>query len=1671
MLPRHLRKRAVCLEILEQRLAPATSLYVTTPMATTLGTMIREYSSTGQLVRTINVPVTGEIGRDLVVDNRQIHLFNGTFSPNLSTYDAATASWSNTTTPGWSTVNNLSYGGIARTGGATFVTDMNTSGAVETGIVRFNADGSVDRFATDFEPIDLTVGLDGKLYALNASRTLRVYQPDTMALLQTVTLPTTVNVTISGTTTAVTQDYRSIAVDQNGLIYAADWGGVVSRFSATGVVQTSQKMTTAQGPAWGNLIDIDIFSPILPIDGGQLVVGSSNGTVGYISSNNLLARTTFSAGSGAVFVTAGPALAELSIADATVNEATDANTTASFTVTLSGPLGVPVSVNWVTSSGTSNGGALAGSDFVNANGMLTFAPGETSKTIDITILGDRNDELDETFTVNLISPGGTSSNATLIDSSGLGRILDDDAAPNQSIYTPVTAGNATDYPRDGTFDQLVTTTGSLFIRNFTTENLSYRPVMEYNLSGADLAANPIASLDLYLEWPFYSSSGLTVYAFAGDGQATVADANNLSGIQLGRISSVTEASAWRRLRFDSSILAPLLAQSNYIGITVVADTNTTVDIRGTASAQPPRLSLWSSEPPVVPTLNIFQSSVTETNPGAPTRWMNFTVQMTLPTTQPVTVDYFTDPSNAIAGVDYVSTAGTLTFQPGELVKTISVEILPDTIYEPTEYFYVKLANPTTAGMYYLAGTGSINNDDAIPSVLIGSIEVTEPDAGQTGSAVYTVTLSSLTYQTVNVFYTTKVASAAPGEDYTSVSGVLTFAPGEISKTISVPLLGDNTDELDETFYLEVTQIQNGTYGSNNVPARILDNDPTPTVNVSSQSIIEGDTGSQTLVFNVTLTNPSSFPINVDYVTADGTAKAGSDYGSLSGRITFLPGEVAQTVSVTVYGDLTHEASETFQLRLLGSSNSVLGLSGVGTISNDDSPPTPSVTGGSVVEGNDGTRTIDFVVSLSNPSYLPIRYTLDTNPVSATPDVDYTPVYLDLTFVPGETSKVISVPILGDTITEGDETFTVDLIAPLGALLLSATGTIVNDDAAPTLSVSSPSVVEGDSGSVSLVYTVSLSNPSAFPVTVDFATADGTAIAGSDYLAKTGTLTFAPGVLSQDVVVTVLGDLTYELAETLSLVLSGAVNGVAGSPGVGTISNDDGIPTVTLVGGSVAEGDSGITSLNFVVTLSNPSYLPITYTFDTVAGSATEGVDYLGIHGPITFAPGQTGQVVTVSIVGDGLLEPTESFSVTLSDAGSAVASATGTILLDDYAPIAEAGANLTGNEGQTFAFNGSASSDADGDTLTFTWNFGDGTTGTGVAPSYAYADNGVYVVTLTVSDGQGGVATDTLTVTVNNVAPTASVTGDTSGVPGQARAFTFRAIDPSSVDQAAPFTYRVTWSDGVSETRTGSGAGISSSRTFLATGNYTVRVNATDRNGAQGPEALLNVAIVTAQLQGSDLVVGGSNGVDTIVVRPANTSGAVTVMLNNATVGTFTPTGSIVVRSLGGNDSITLSTTRIGNRSYAVSQRLYLFGGAGNDNINASAATGASVLLGEDGTDTLTSGTGRNILIGGTGADILSAGDGDDILVASATSHDGNLTALDALLDEWDRTDSTFEQRRDRLLGTLAGGLNGGFLLNTSTVSDDGAIDDLTGGNGRDWFFASLSDRLRDRKSNETITR
>jgi len=423
-----------------------------------------------------------------------------------------------------------------------------------------------------------------------------------------------------------------------------------------------------------------------------------------------------------------------------------------------------------------------------------------------------------------------------------------------------------------------------------------------------------------------------------------------------------------------------------------------------------------------------------------------TVSRSGSTASAFTVGYTMADGTAKAGTDYVLASGTLSFAAGEAQKTFSITIINDNNYEPNETVRLILRTPT--GGAVVGGTPSqatltILNDDPAPRLAIGDAVVTEGAAGTTSLAQFGLFLSTPATQTVTVRYGTSNGTAAQGVDYTYSSGIVTFNPGESSKSITVPVRGDAAIEPNETFTVTLVGPVNATLSRHTALATI-NNDDFPTISTGDATTTETAPAN----FTVTLSAPVPFPVRVGYTTLNNTAVAPADYQATGGTLEFLPGEVTKIVTVPVANDSTFEATENFRLVLSSAFNATLARGiGVGIITDNDVAPALSISDAEATEGSGPGATVTVTLSAASGQQVIVRYAT-SNGTAKQPD-DYTTATGTLVFAPGETSKTINIAVQDDAISEANETFGINLVGPVNATLARAQGivTILDNDSA------------------------------------------------------------------------------------------------------------------------------------------------------------------------------------------------------------------------------------------------------------------------------------------------------------------------------------------------------------------------------------------------------------------------------------------------------------------------------------------------------------------------------------------------------------------------------------------------------------------------------------------------
>jgi parallel beta-helix repeat protein len=299
---------------------------------------------------------------------------------------------------------------------------------------------------------------------------------------------------------------------------------------------------------------------------------------------------------------------------------------------------------------------------------------------------------------------------------------------------------------------------------------------------------------------------------------------------------------------------------------------------------------------------------------------------------------------ATANSDYIPVSGTLTFADGETSKSFIVPIISDGIAENQETVRLALRGATLPDMlgYYNNAILSITDSAPLPVLSVQPASVTEGDTGTT-DAVVTVSLSSSSTQTVTVQYHTTPIDATSGVDYQPVSGTLTFNPGETSKTVNVPVIGDTLDEPDEYFLVQLSNATNASVSVSSNPPRvtIVDNDPAATFQFSSASYTAGE-GAHLASITVLRSGDTSAAATVSYSTSDGTANQRSDYTLASGTLNFASGETSKSFDVLLTDNAYVDGNRTVNLSLQAPAGSGLGAQATAVLTltdNDAVAPT------------------------------------------------------------------------------------------------------------------------------------------------------------------------------------------------------------------------------------------------------------------------------------------------------------------------------------------------------------------------------------------------------------------------------------------------------------------------------------------------------------------------------------------------------------------------------------------------------------------------------------------------------------------------------------------------------------------------------------------------------------
>ncbi|MFD1628844.1 Calx-beta domain-containing protein [Pseudopedobacter beijingensis] len=664
--------------------------------------------------------------------------------------------------------------------------------------------------------------------------------------------------------------------------------------------------------------------------------------------------------------------------------------------------------------------------------------------------------------------------------------------------------------------------------------------------------------------------------------------------------------------------------------------------------------------------------------------LTFNVSIDKEVSQPFKVYYHTEDQTATAGEDYKAVPPSA-ISIGRLPSDnnpINITYYGDRKVEADEIFRLVLTGLEDLFSGHLTldpakhiGLGTLRNDD---NAEIKVTAIHGKEDGDNGKAIYKFTLVDrfgnevTSDKPVTINY--HLGGTAVAADYNLANNGLAteiVIPAEESSIELVfNIVDDEIVEGTETVILEDLAISSAyaneiKLGTSIPVLEIRDNDTATLTVISEPKILEGDSGETDYIFTVKLDKATSKDFTVNYQTQDITATAGEDYVATTGTLTFSGNkDEPHTVTVKIKGDHVVEPDETFSLLFGNPSRDFEGLLTfpkkdiIGTIENDDFTSIKITT----QKGKEGAQNATFTFELTNGKTvdedLEISYNLDN--ISAKIGEDYTidPTEVSPLKIPkGSNSVTLTLKVIDDNLVEGTEE--VNLTASVRsnprnniALVDNKAKVEIEDNDSAVISITNPTITEGDSGTQNLEFTVLVSQPTQEPFTVKYSTADGTAKVGSDYISEqNGILAFDKDNTSRNFSIKIIGDKVVEATEQFYVALNSLSNNFGGhltlpaQPATATIVDND-YAKISITGTNGKEEGPVNGQFVFRILDGYSSDTPFTIDYD-LTGDAVQGEDYSNAAtGTITFEPGETEKVLQIEVIDDDKVEDDETVILT-----------------------------------------------------------------------------------------------------------------------------------------------------------------------------------------------------------------------------------------------------------------------------------------------------------------------------------------------------------------------------------------------------------------------------------------
>ncbi|MCC3528736.1 MAG: hypothetical protein JGK21_10440 [Microcoleus sp. PH2017_22_RUC_O_B] len=615
---------------------------------------------------------------------------------------------------------------------------------------------------------------------------------------------------------------------------------------------------------------------------------------------------------------------------------------------------------------------------------------------------------------------------------------------------------------------------------------------------------------------------------------------------------------------------------------------------------------------------------------------------------------------ATAPGDYNGTAIPVSFAAGDTApKTITIPIVDDTLVEGTETVNLTLANPTGGATIGTQGTATlsiVDNDTLPPSSLQFSAPTFSVNEDGTTSAAVTVTRTGSSTAAVSATVNLANGSATAPADYNNSPILVNFGAGDSApKTINIPIVNDTLVEGTETVNLSLVNPTGGaTIGTQGTASlNIVDNDSSLQFSGSSFSVNEDGTPITTVT--VTRTGSTAGAVSATVSLADGTAIAPGDYANTPIAVNFAAGDnTPKTVNIPIVNDTLVEGNETVRLTL-GSptGNTTIGTQSTATVNivdNDSSLQFSSPTFG---VNEDGTPVAAVTVIRNGSSAGAVSANVNLTNGTAIAPGDYTGTPIPVNFADGDTAaKVVTIPIVNDTLIEPTETVNLSLVGPTGNATIgtqsTATLNILDNDS--SLQFSAPVFRVNEDGTTFSAVTVTRTGSTLGAVSANINLTNGTATAPGDYNPAPIPVNFAAGDNTPKVLnIPIVNDTLVEPTESINLTLVNPTgNATIGTQGTARLDILDNDSTLQFSAPTFSANEDGTPIAAVTVTRTGNAIGAVSGTISLADGTAIAPGDYANTPILVNFADGDTAaKTINIPIVNDTLLEPTENLSLTL----------------------------------------------------------------------------------------------------------------------------------------------------------------------------------------------------------------------------------------------------------------------------------------------------------------------------------------------------------------------------------------------------------------------------------------